>query len=252
MRAGFFNAGDVAEITDADEIAAQRAIGEIGARAMLDSIERARGGDRHYSLFLALLAAMVGDYRLFDYTDLGLKEPRPDLRRIGTTHPDVVLVAEKRELDQATDLLGERDDISTLIMGGIPSLLSTEYFAKALRTAHVSTITLIAYVDFDPGGWIAISGLVGQLRRYGVHVRHVGYLIRPERFTENEIDLHAYSVSSTDPQIDGKVKAWVAESGGIHGQERGIHADVMPVARVLAAYQEEIRATRKPINGGNI
>lgn len=235
VRAGFFTEATV------DEDAARRLIFSRGAPAALRWAARG-GADRHYALYLALMATMVGDYRLFDFEDIGLEDPRPDLRTLGAKRPDVVLVAEKRDLDRATRLIGNRHGVSTIILGGIPSLLSTEYFAKMLRAAGVSTVVVLAYVDFDPGGWIAISGFQAQLARYAIQVRHTGYLIRPSRFTSNEIALHAYPVRATTPQIGGKIEDWLAASGGIEGAPRGLHADTLPVDRVLMAFEEEVRA----------
>lgn len=113
----------------------------------------------------------------------------------------------------------------------------------ALRAAGVrDPLTVIAYVDFDPSGWIAAAGFVKQLARYGYANRRLGYVVRPSRFTKEELDLFSLPLHDTTPQIAGKNRAWLRKSRGIHGEARMIHADhLAPTDRVLAALDAERR-----------
>ena len=208
------------------------------------SLRGAGDPDATYRLFELLIATMVGDDRLFTYADLEFVEPRPELRGVGTVRPDVVLLGEKTSLRRGVDAVREARGVSHILLGGLPSLLSTEFFVKALRDEGVrGPLTLLAYVDFDPGGWIATDAFIAQLARYGMPVARVGHLVLPSRFTRQELQLFAMPLPTPTPQVLGKVRAWVQRSGGIHGRPMGVHADhLWPPSRVLQAFDDEMAA----------
>jgi len=181
--------------------------------------------DPGYRIFQEVAGTLIGEDRLFTYQELGFEDPRPDLRSLGSRRPDRLLLAEKQSLARYTRQMGEELGISTLIMGGIPSLLSTEYFVQHLKGAGVEQIEVAAYGDFDPGGWIAAKSFVDQCERYALKVRSLEYLVVPECFTQEELALHSMPIPVTSPQIEGKIKAWLAESGGIEGRAESIGAD---------------------------
>lgn len=193
-----------------------------------------------YALFLEVVGRLVGDDALFTFTELDFRDPRPDLRRIGTTRPEVVLIAEKTSLEKGVQLIADRFGVSTIILGGLPSLLSSEFFSRELRRVLTGPVRLVAYVDFDPGGWVAAQSFGKQLARFGVPSERLDFLVRPERFSqEEELDLYSIALPAPTPEVAGKVKAWVALSGGIHGQARGLHADhLRPPERAAAAFGE--------------
>ncbi|GMU57666.1 MAG: hypothetical protein AMXMBFR33_68120 [Candidatus Xenobia bacterium] len=191
-----------------------------------------------YLLYQTLLGELIGDEALFTFRELGFRDPRPDLRSIGRRRPEVVLVAEKTSLIPFVQRISEELGISTLILGGLPALVSTEFFASALPTG-LGRLRVIAYVDFDPGGWIAAESFAGQLRRFGLECTEPEFVVRPERFTREEIELYSIPIPTPTPQIEGKVRAWLARSGGIEGEARVLHADrLRPVERVLEAVRE--------------
>lgn len=194
-----------------------------------------------YQLLELVLALLVGEYRLCTYAELGFEDPRPDLREVGSVRPGIVVVAEKTSLRSGVSRLAAQFGVSTLILGGLPSLLSTEFFVQALRASWSGPVRLAALVDFDPSGWIAAEGLAGQLERYGVPVEEVRFLVRPERFTAEEVALYRRRLRGSTPQRRGKIRAWVERSGGIGGEAFGLHADhLRPTDRVVAAFREEL------------
>lgn len=199
--------------------------------------EEDRPHDPVYLLYLDVINDLVGRHRLLTFEELGFRDPRPDLRHIGDRRPDVVLIAEKSSLELAL-LMIQKEGVSTLILGGLPSLLSTEYFARALNQPSV---TVFSAVDFDPGGWVAAEGFCQQLTRYGVTVRQLTHLVTPDRFTAQELELYSFPLKTPTPAAAGKVAAWLEKSGGIDGQARGMHADhLRPPERLLAAFQVEV------------
>lgn len=55
--------------------------------------------------------------------------------------------------------------------------------------------------------------------------------MEPSAFSEEELGLFSRPLTAAD----GRVDEFVAETGGIHGQARGIHADwLRPVERLIA------------------
>lgn len=75
--------------------------------------------------------------------ELGFSDPRPDLRRIGSRRPELLLVAEKASLKGYVNKAQAEFGCSTLILGGLPSLLSSEYCARALQEAGVQEVTAL-------------------------------------------------------------------------------------------------------------
>ena len=99
--------------------------------------------------------------------------------------------------------------------------------------------------DFDPGGWLTGHTFVVHLARYGVLCpRSPVFLVRPEVFTEEELRLFSRPLSAKD----GRVEEWLAASGGIAGEARGIHADWLhPAERVLWALEASLPSLSIPI-----
>lgn len=180
-----------------------------------------------------LLGKLIGEDRLFDYSDLGFEEEKAHFRHFGPL--PVVLMVEKESLLKRVQAVLDLG-VCALCTGGTPRLISSEYFAKALLRHHTGPITVIAYVDYDPGGWWAARTLVNHLRRFGVDcVLKPIYLVHPARFTAQELALYTLPLDEDDPRADG----WFAETNGIAGQRRILYANSLrPAARVRAALLE--------------
>ena len=101
---------------------------------------------------------------------------------------------------------------------------------------------MIAFVDYDPGGWWAARTLVSHLRRFGVECAASPiYLVRPERFSAEELSLFTLPLDEDDARAEG----WFRETAGIAGQRLTIHANwLRPAERVRAALVE-ILGTRR-------
>lgn len=200
--------------------------------------------DPDYRAFEAILAQMIGEQRLFTYRDLGVVDPRPDLHAVGRVDPRVVLYVEKSSLQDGVDAIVERHGPSHVVMGGLSTYETTEFFVASLHAAGVTgPLQIVAYVDFDPAGWAGAKAFVAHLARYGVEVAHLGYIIRPSRFTKAELHLHALPLAAPDKTHAAQNANWVRESGGVGGKPMGIHADnFWPMTRAVQAYEEELAA----------
>ena len=194
-------------------------------------------------LYERMLARMIRDDGLFTYRDLGFKDIFADQREIGTRRPDIVLVIEKDCLSDAGIAAARHFGISWIVTGGVARIVCVEFFCAALHLVYQGPVDVIDFGDFDPGGWLNGHTFVKHLSGYGTACpKGPQYLIRPEVFTQEELDLFSRPLSSKD----GRVEEWLAESGGIAGQPRGIHADwLQPPDRVQAALEALLREPRQ-------
>lgn len=162
---------------------------------------------------------LVSDYRLFTFLEIGYRDVNAHQRIIGKLRPEVILLAEKGSLDTWTFQLAAEFGISCHITRGNPSLLDTEYLARALGEVGQGAVHVIAYVDFDPGGWQIADTLVKQLTEYGLpHVRPAHFMIGPEDFTAEELELNALPCPMGNPGAATKARQWFKRSGGINGK----------------------------------
>ena len=190
-------------------------------------------------LYERILARMIRDDGLFHYRDLGFKDIFVNQREIGSRHPNIILVIEKDGLSDAGIAAARHCGISWIVTGGVARIVSVEFFCAALHLVYQGPVDVIDLGDFDPGGWLNGHTFVKHLSGHGVPCpRGPQYLIRPELFTQEELDLFSRPLSSKD----GRVEEWLTESGGIAGQPRGIHADwLQPPERVQAALEALLR-----------
>ena len=192
--------------------------------------------DALWALFQDLVAEAVGSDRLFDFQQLGFADPAPQLRFLGTTRPELVVVAEKASLHQNLQALRQQFGVTTVVTGGQPKLLAVEYFVSELRTLVAGPIRVIAYVDYDPAGWLIGKNFVHMLERYGMSLqRELQYLVRAEMFSAEEVELFSFACPAGTPTINEK---WLAECGGFGGKALGMHCShLRPFDRVLTAFE---------------
>jgi hypothetical protein len=94
-------------------------------------------------------------------------------------------------------------------------------------------VCVIAYVDYDTGGWLLGHAFAKQLEVFGLTVASTRFLIRQECFTAEEKQLYAHPCAGGNAAQRTKTRNWVKESGGLDGKPLGIHSDhVQPYSRV--------------------
>lgn len=182
-------------------------------------------------LYYQILARMADDYRLFGYRDLGFEDPGAFSREIGAKYPGIILVIEKSEVREAGVSAARHFGLSWHITGGISRIFTAEFCAYAVREAHQGPARALIFGDFDPGGRVNGRAVVDHLGRFGLECpAGPEFLIEAASFTEEELELFSHPLSKDDDRVE----AWIAETGGIHGQPRGIHADwIQPPERLI-------------------
>jgi hypothetical protein len=125
-------------------------------------------------------------------------------------------------------------------MGGMSKLQEVEFLVRDLRHRGVGPIRIVAFVDFDPSGWMVAASFRDHLQRYGQQV--VGgtdYLVVPQCFSAEEIELYALPCPAPNAATLTQRDRWLAESGGIGGRPLGLYANQLkPYERVAARLAE--------------
>jgi len=196
-----------------------------------------------FLLLQTLLAQMVGEDRLCTFRQFGFEDKGTQEYRLGHLRPNTLIVCEKDSLTDKLHLLYQRFGVSYIVLGGQPSLIGSEFFAE--KVAHLGPLRIIAYVDYDPYGWIIARSFLEQLARYGITCPQgvYAYLVRPEHFTQEELELHALPLEADSAPDLAKAQQWMAECGGINGQAQGISANRLDPADRVAAVLEQILQT---------
>lgn len=196
--------------------------------------------DPQFSLYGRILSDMVGDARLITLRSLGFIEARPDLRTLGTVNAQWLIVVEKASLEGEARRLAGEFGASSVILGGMAKWEAAEPTADMLRPILGGrSVKVVTYGDYDPAGWEIDDAFVNMLARYEIHAEIAGRLIRPQRFTAEEIKLVAEALPTTGSA--GVISArWMKKTHGIHGKPLGLHADhLVPYERVRKAFIEE-------------
>lgn len=204
------------------------------ARSEDDPSWMARGAvDPHYTKLCLVLTALVAS-GVFTYSQLGWDEPRPDMRGIGSTQPQVLLLVEKGTMEAEARWLHRELGVSFKITGGLPSFLATEYLVEALRAAGVGPLVVATLVDWDPYGAVVRDSFCEQLQHYGMEIARVVDLVRPENFTAREIEELAVPLAYGHRNHQGRLETWLEETGGIGGRALGLNADGLRPAERIA------------------
>jgi hypothetical protein len=193
-------------------------------------------GYDHYQTMLAVFVEMVSKYRLFRYADFGFDDENWENRRIANKMFHVILFSEKVGWFRTLKEFYEEYGMTILALGGMPSLLSSEYLVQHL--SEVTTLKqkfyLISSVDYDPAGWVIANAFAEQLGNRGIQDYELIHAISLESFTPEEIKLSMFPIPS---KYSAKVKKWLNATGGIGGKAFGLEADALPRSR----YKEVVR-----------
>lgn len=217
------------------------------ARQLLDaSLPRdgleAAGRSREDDLWLQLqlrLDLFIGEWRIFTYSELGFLDRGAPDRELGAVRPLVVLLVEKSSLQRDARVVARRFGASLLVLGGVPTWIATEFFCRMLQARPPGPVLIVSYCDFDPYGWRFPKDFSRQLERYGVSTAGILRLVKPSRFTEEELGRFAQALHPA-PNQRKTVQEWVTESGGVHGEAKAVYADYLrPVQRVVDAFADE-------------
>jgi len=211
---------------------------------------RAKEAAKKYDAMISQFSLMVQHYYLFHYRDFGFLDENQQHRRLGTANPHIFVVAEKVGHFPLLSDIWDNFGVTVLSLGGMPSVLSTEYFLRELdHTGFGLDAEVITYfiVDFDPAGYSIAENFFKQMRRLGYRgpLSRVD-LVHPERMSAEQLELNKFRIA-VKASTKSRVGKWIAEQGGgLHpygigkksGPVYGIQADAMAWDELIGVFAE--------------
>ena len=183
----------------------------------------------------------------FRYQDLQVYDARENFWVLGKERAGIVFFTEKEGLYWLCREIQARFGVTVIASRGSPIWITVDYLVAALRRRGVSKVLLVCLSDFDPWGYDMgrqvqekFSDPVFELRRVGVDVLTQLSLFTPERLESSKRYLLIAHPKPEDP-VHRFVMAWVARTGGIHGEPYGIHVDHAEPHLVLEAFERWLK-----------
>lgn len=214
--------------------------------------------ESYYNTVTDVFAEYVGKHHLFRYADFGFVDDSGSSRSVGPKLPHIIFCAEKNGHLKALQQVAAEMGVTTIALGGQPSLMTTEGLVDEL--ARVTTLKrrfyLLTDVDYDPSGNIIAESFRRQLRSMGIEDVIRVDLIQPTNFTPDELKYFRFPVPVDSPSDKAKTRDWMDKrkspfGGGLLGDDGlpvpyGLESDAMPRKRLhalaIAAIQELVAA----------
>lgn len=153
-----------------------------------------------YRQLVDALVLLVKDADLMTYKDIGFRDDNQSNRKVGL-NANVILYAEKVGHQDFLSEMAQKYQVSTIAMGGQPSVMNVEYFVDDLKANGMDTersFYLFGIVDYDTSGWIIRDAFLDDLRHFGIHHIKNTDLIHPDMLTKEEIQLARFPIPDTD------------------------------------------------------
>ena len=195
-----------------------------------------------YELMGQVFVEMVCELGWMSYADFDFTDENWAHRFIGETSPHVLVFSEKRGWIRFVRRCHEDLGTSALTLGGMPSALTSEYTARALREVvdPSKTLYLLGIVDWDPSGDLIARTFESQLHTFGYPHTDLRLMIRPEHYAPRELEFATVALASGRGQAK-KNELWMEAGGGVLGDELGIASESMPWDRLWERIREEVR-----------
>ena len=228
------------------------------------------------------ITAMVKDFQLMAYKDIGFRDENEANKKIGV-NANVITFSEKLgHFGYLTDIQ-KQYNISAISLGGQPSVMNVEYFVDDLKKVKSGQVLadrpmmlrlpargakidlrrsfyLYSIVDYDPSGWIIRDAFINNLRHYKIKNTKTYDLINPDMLTPEEIMLARYPIRA-GADMEAKNKKWLADVTARHYKNQkylveekngkvklyGLEAESIATARLT----EKLKEVMVPVIGGN-
>lgn len=217
----------------------------------LNMIDESRYGD-----MIEAFTRFTVDWKLFKYRDWEFWDSKQYNKKIGKgKRKSLILVGEKEGQIPMLEMLHRKLKISTIALGGEPSILSVEYFVDDLEDAGIDkdeVIHLFFATDYDPVGMNIQKSFVKKLKRHYFKKIKTHNLITLDIFTQEQIDEKKYALikdshSSSNNWVT-RVKKWVKKTGGIgkKGQSwknkaYGMELEASSPGRLMRLFEKAIK-----------
>lgn len=172
-----------------------------------------------YGIMIDTFRDLIVNHQLFKYKDFGFISDSEGNYLIGNTYPNIILVGEKAGHLKKLKRLQEEFGVTIAVLGGMPSILSTEYLVDELEKVFdikEKPVYLITLVDYNPSSAIIAVTFTRQLKHEDIrNLKSVGYLLTPESFTKEELPHVTDQIPVTSPADKTKLKRWMEAGGGV-------------------------------------
>ncbi len=158
--------------------------------------------NNQYRALVKVITDLVKKHKLMRYSDIGFRDSKRAYRKVGR-HANIILVSEKLGHQVFLKEIADKYDISTIALGGKPSVCSAEHFVDEMRSKGVNLrrkFHIIFIIDHDPHGWIIRDSFIENLNHYGINNIKIVDLIHPDMLTPEEIKISRYRL----PQEPGR------------------------------------------------
>jgi hypothetical protein len=173
----------------------------------------------HYGTMIDTFKTLIVNHKLFKYKDFGFIPDSEGNYILGNHYPNIILVGEKTGHLKKLKRIQEEFGITIAVLGGMPSILSTEYLVDELEkvfNTKEKPVHLITLVDFNPSSSIIAATFFNQLKNQDVkNIVSVSHLLTPYSFTKEELPHVTDQIPTTSPADKTKLKKWMLNGGGV-------------------------------------
>jgi hypothetical protein len=158
-----------------------------------------------YAQLVDNMVAMVKELDAMRYKDIGFRDDNAANRKVGA-NVHIILFAEKLGHRAFLDEVAAKYDVTTVALGGQPSVINVEYMVDTLRATGVDlrrSFYLFSIVDYDTSGWIIQQAFLDDLKFYGIPNVRLVELVNPDQLTADEVKLSRYPLPAG---LDMKLK----------------------------------------------
>lgn len=172
-----------------------------------------------YGIMIDVFKELVVTHGLFKYKDFGFVSDDTGNYVLGTKYPNIILAGEKSGHFRKLQRLQEEFGITIISLGGMPSILNTEYlideFEKVVNIKD-SPVYLITLVDYNPSSAIIAKTFVTQIEHEGIkNLASIGHLLTPASFLPEELPHVTDQIPMNTPADKTKVRKWLEAGGGV-------------------------------------
>lgn len=185
---------------------------------------------KHYQVMIDVFKKLIVLHKLFKYSDFGFVDQGQHFYSLGERYPHIIFLGEKTGHYLKLKRIQEEYGVTIMASGGMPSVLTAEYFAAELSKKvdfKTQSVYLITIVDYNPSGAIIIKSFERQLVRQGIDFYGFSHLLLPQNFTPEELEHITEDIPMASPSDKTKAKNWLKAGGGIAGKLKGIETEAL-------------------------
>ena len=173
----------------------------------------------HYGIMIDTFKNLIVNHKLFKYKDFGFISDSEGNYIIGNRNPNIILVGEKAGHLKKLKRIQDEYGVTIAVLGGMPSILSTEYLVDELEKVfdiRNTPVHLITLVDYNPSSAIIALTFHNQLKHENIqNILSISHLLTPNSFSKEELPHVTDQIPTTSPADKTKLRKWLNAGGGV-------------------------------------